>query len=38
VTKPILATLEKGLVIRKLGQIQDADRKAVEKALSLILG
>jgi mRNA interferase MazF len=38
VTKPILATIEKGLVIRKLGQLQDADRKAVHSALGLILG
>lgn len=38
VTKPILATIEKGLVVRKLGQLQDADRKAVERALGLILG
>ena len=38
VTKPILATIEKGLVIRKLGQLQDADRKALDRALSLILG
>jgi len=37
VTKPILATIEKGLVIRKLGQLQDPDRKALERALSLIL-
>ena len=38
VTKPILTTIEKGLVIRKLGQLQDADRKAVQSALGLILG
>jgi len=38
VTKPILATIEKGLVIRRLGQLQSADRKAVESALSLVLG
>ena len=38
VTKPILATIEKGLVIRKLGQLQDSDRKAVGNALALILG
>ena len=35
VTKPILATVEKGLVIRKLGQLQETDRKALERALSL---
>jgi mRNA interferase MazF len=38
VTKPILATIEKGLVIRKLGQLQDADRQPLENALRLFLG
>jgi hypothetical protein len=38
VTKPILATIEKGLVIRKLGQLQEADRKALLGALGRILG
>ncbi len=38
VTKPILATIEKGLLLRKLGQLQDADRRAVQAALALILG
>jgi mRNA interferase MazF len=38
VTKPILTTIEKGLVIRKLGQIQLTDRKALENALRLIIG
>ncbi len=38
VTKPILTTVEKGLVIRKLGQLQDVDLKAVQNALRLILG
>jgi mRNA interferase MazF len=38
VTKPILATIEKGLVLHKLGQLQDADRKAVQRTLGLILG
>jgi mRNA interferase MazF len=38
VTKPILATVEKRLVLRKLGQLQDTDRKAPQNALGLILG
>ncbi len=38
VTKPILASIEKRAVIRKLGRLSDADRKSVQNALRLILG
>lgn len=38
VTKPIMATVEKGLVLRKLGQLQEADRKALHNNLQIILG
>jgi mRNA interferase MazF len=38
VTKPILATLERPLILRRLGQLQDVDRKALQYALGLILG
>ena len=38
VTKPILATVEKRLVLRKRGQLEDADRKALQNGLGLILG
>lgn len=38
VLKPLLATLEKGLVIRKLGKLEDQDRDALRRALKTILG
>jgi mRNA interferase MazF len=38
VTKPILATIEKNLVIRKLGQLQGADHAAVRRVLGSIFG
>ena len=38
VIKPILTTVEKGLVIRKLGSIADSDRAALNEALQSILG
>jgi len=38
VIKPILTTLEKGLVIKKLGNIADSDRTALIKGLQIILG
>lgn len=38
VLKPILATIEKGLVIRKLGKLDDQDRDALRRALKTILG
>ena len=36
--KPILTTVEKGLVIRKLGSITDSDRTALTEGLQTILG
>jgi mRNA interferase MazF len=38
VMKPVLTTLEKNLVIRKLGQLQMSDRQALQSALELLLG
>ncbi|MDQ1637108.1 MAG: mRNA interferase MazF [Pyrinomonadaceae bacterium] len=37
-SKPILATIEKSLVIRRLGRLGSADLSAVEDALRIILG
>jgi len=36
--KPILTTVEKELVIRKLGQLSEKDQQALKMALSVILG
>lgn len=36
--KPIITTIEKGLVIKILGRLQDEDRTELEKALKAILG
>ena len=36
--KPVLATLERGLILRKLGDLQDRDRDALRAALQQILG
>lgn len=38
VIKPIISTLEKGLVLKKLGRLGDVDRQALQNALGLILG
>ncbi len=38
VLKPLLATVEKGLVIRRLGRLEDEDRAALRRALGTILG
>lgn len=38
VLKPVLTTLEKGLVLRKLGRLHSQDRTALLKALKQILG
>jgi mRNA interferase MazF len=38
VLKPLLATVEKGLVIRKLGRLEAQDREALLRALQTILG
>jgi mRNA interferase MazF len=38
VLKPVLATIERGLVLRKLGRLADEDRAALRKVLDEILG
>lgn len=38
VLKPLLATVEKGLVIRRLGKLEDQDRDALRQSLKAILG
>jgi mRNA interferase MazF len=38
VIKPIISTLEKGLVLKKLGQLGDTDRQRLQTVLGLILG
>ena len=38
VLKPVVATLERGLVLRKLGQLADVDRAALRAVLDEILG
>jgi hypothetical protein len=36
--KPVLATIERGLVVRKLGRLTDPDRAAPRQVLAEILG
>lgn len=38
VFKPLLATIEKGLVLRTLGRLEDEDRRALRAVLDDILG
>lgn len=38
ILKPLLTTVEKGLVIRKLGKLVDQDRDALHRVLETILG
>ena len=38
VIKPVLTTVEKGLVLRTLGQLEASDQSALRGALRLILG
>ena len=38
VLKPLLATVERGLVIRKLGRLQEQDRRGLREALESVLG
>jgi len=38
VFKPVLATIERGLVLRTLGRLADEDRAALRKVLAEILG
>jgi mRNA interferase MazF len=37
VLKPVVATIERGLVLRKLGRLEDEDRAALRKVLAEIL-
>lgn len=37
-TKPILATIEKSLIIRRLGRLENKDMSALRDALAVILG
>jgi mRNA interferase MazF len=36
--KPVLTTIEKRLILRKLGELQEPDRTAQRQALTAILG
>jgi len=38
VIKPVVATLEKELVVRKLGRLEARDRQALVRVLTVILG
>jgi mRNA interferase MazF len=38
VVKPVLATVDRDLIVRKLGTLRDDDRRAVQRTLSTILG
>lgn len=38
VLKPLLATIERGLVLRKLGRLAKQDREALRRTLAAILG
>jgi mRNA interferase MazF len=38
IIKPVLTTIEKGLVIKKLGKLQEIGRQELQNLLQLILG
>lgn len=38
VIKPVLTTAEKGLIIKKLGRLEEQDRKNLQNILQVILG
>jgi mRNA interferase MazF len=38
VLKPVLATIERGLVLRKLGRLEEEDRGALRELLRTLLG
>jgi mRNA interferase MazF len=38
VIKPVLTTIEKRLVLHRLGQLEQTDRSALQQALGVILG
>ena len=37
VVKPMLATIDRDLILRKLGALRDDDRRAIQRTLSAIL-
>ena len=38
IIKPIIATIEKNLILQKLGQLKDSDRQALQQVLAIIIG
>jgi mRNA interferase MazF len=38
VIKPIISTIEKGLALKELGNLQEFDLKEIQKVLQVILG
>ena len=38
VIKPVFATIEKGLVLRRLGRLEQEDRKTLQEVLQILLG
>jgi len=38
VLKPVVATIERGLVLRKLGRLEEEDRQALRGVLDVVLG
>ena len=36
--KPVLTTIEKRLILRRLGELQEPDRTALRRALAVIFG
>ena len=38
IVKPVLATVDRDFIVRKLGTLRDDDREAVRRALAAILG
>ncbi|MGH2360889.1 MAG: type II toxin-antitoxin system PemK/MazF family toxin [bacterium] len=36
--KPVITTVERGLVIRRLGRLNDQDREALRRAIQAIIG
>jgi len=38
VVKPVLATIDRDLILRRLGTLRDDDRRAIQRTLSAILG
>lgn len=38
VIKPVLTTIERGLVLKKLGRLEQSDRNSLENTLRVVLG